>query len=87
MGSGKYSTLALNKSSNTRKQSQMPTREFFDFFNCIGKGATSRVWKVKYKLNRQYYALKEMSKYHLSDKNTISLAFNERDILLPLNSG
>lgn len=89
MGYGQYTALPLNinQGTNLHKQTLKTTKEFFDFYNCIGKGGTSRVRKVKLKRNRQYYALKEMSKYQLSIKNAISLAFNERDILLPLNNG
>ena len=50
----------------------------------IGKGSTSKVFKVKYKQIKQYFALKQMSKSKLIQYNMVTNSIQERYILSQL---
>ena len=56
-------------------------RNSFDFLNCIGKGGFGKVWRVRYKKNCMEFAMKEMSKARIIEKNSVSSVLGERDIL------
>ena len=58
-----------------------PTRNDFDFECVIGKGGFGKVWKVFYKKNKKYYALKEMSKARIVEKKSQSSVNYERELL------
>ena len=60
--------------------------EAFDFKYIIGKGGFGKVWKVKSKKNKKYYALKEMSKLKVLDKKSEKSIKSERDFLSKLNN-
>ena len=44
-------------------------RNSFDFLSIIGKGGFGKVWRVRYKQNFQEFAMKEMSKAKIIEKN------------------
>ena len=60
------------------------SKDDFDFLNLIGKGGFSYVWKVKYKLTNELFALKEMSKKRILDSHMKHNIFNELRILSKL---
>ena len=56
-------------------------RNSFDFLSVIGKGGFGKVWKVRYKKKSQEFAMKEMSKALILEKNCLSSILYERDLL------
>ena len=56
-------------------------RNSFDFLSIIGKGGFGKVWRVRYKKNYKEFAMKEMSKARIIEKNCVSSIIGERDIL------
>ena len=56
-------------------------RNSFDFLYVIGKGGFGKVWRVRYKKNCKEFAMKEMSKARIIEKNCVSSVLEERDIL------
>ena len=56
-------------------------RNSFDFISVIGKGGFGKVWKVRNKKNLKEFAMKEMSKSMVIEKNCVSSILYERDLL------
>ena len=56
-------------------------RNSFDFLSVIGKGGFGKVWKVRHKKDYKEYAMKEMSKALVIEKNCIASILYERDLL------
>ena len=56
-------------------------RNSFDFLSVIGKGGFGKVWRVRYKKNFKEFAMKEMSKARIIQKNSVSSILGERDLL------
>ncbi|KAF7682533.1 cAMP-dependent protein kinase catalytic subunit [Astathelohania contejeani] len=57
-------------------------REYdFHYIRTIGTGTFSRVYAVKHKINRKYFAIKCMDKRMLLKKRQIENIFNEKNIL------
>ena len=56
-------------------------RDSFDFLSVIGKGGFGKVWKVRHKKKYQEFAMKEMSKALIIEKNCIASILYERDLL------
>ena len=56
-------------------------RNSFDFISVIGKGGFGKVWKVRNKKNLKEFAMKEMSKAMVIEKNCVSSILYERDLL------
>ena len=63
----------LNKSSLNKNS--------FKFMYVIGKGGFGKVWKVQYKKTKETFALKEMSKLKIIDKNSEKSINSEREFL------
>ena len=57
----------------------------FEFNEIIGKGGISIVWKATMKKDNKIYALKEMSKVKIIDKNCVNNILFERDLLSKMN--
>ena len=53
----------------------------FDLLSVIGKGGFGKVWRVRYKKNCKEFAMKEMSKARIIEKNCVSSVLGEREIL------
>ena len=60
-------------------------RSSFDFLSIIGRGGFGKVWRVRYKKNYHEFAMKEMSKARIIDKNCVSSVLGERDILAQIH--
>ena len=76
-----------NPKSNTKviQSIELVTRNSFEFLNLIGKGGFSKVWKVKWKKTGAIFALKEMSKPRIIDKQCENTILLERDLLSKMN--
>ena len=59
-------------------------KNYFDFQQIIGRGGFGKVWKVSFKKNK-IYALKEMKKTKIIDRNSINCIMTEREVLSKLN--
>ena len=57
------------------------TRNNFEFLYVIGKGGFCKVWKIIYKKNKKFYALKEMSKAKIVEKKSQNAVKYERELL------
>ena len=62
------------------------TRNNFEFCYVIGKGGFGKVWKVRHKKSKQFYALKEMSKLKVLDKKSEKSINSEREFLSKLHN-
>ena len=62
------------------------SRNTFEFCYVIGKGGFGKVWKVRHKKNKNYYALKEMSKLKVLDKKSEKSINSERELLSKLHN-
>ncbi|CAD8110119.1 unnamed protein product [Paramecium primaurelia] len=56
----------------------------FEFIEVLGKGGFGKVWKVKKRKNKCYFALKMMSKAKVFLKKSVSSVMNERTLLCQL---
>jgi len=74
----------MKTESDNTPQNKEITRDDFDFLLLIGKGGFSKVWKVRYKLTNEIFALKEISKLKILDKNIRKNIFFELNILSKL---
>ena len=62
------------------------SRNNFEFCYVIGKGGFGKVWKVKHKKTKKFYALKEMSKLKVLDKKSEKSINSEREFLSKLHN-
>ena len=74
-----------NQNNNNYYNENELNRNMFEFIYVIGKGGFGKVWKVQYKKTKEYYALKEMSKRKILDKNSEKSINSERKFLSLLN--
>ena len=56
-------------------------KSLFDFLYVIGRGGFGKVWKVRYKKTRQLFALKEMSKVKIIDRQSEKSIKSAREFL------
>ncbi|CAK81344.1 unnamed protein product (macronuclear) [Paramecium tetraurelia] len=56
----------------------------FEFIEVLGKGGFGKVWKVKRRKNKSYFALKMMSKAKIIGKKSVTSVMNERALLCQL---
>jgi serine/threonine protein kinase len=60
-------------------------RNSFNFIQVIGKTSIGKIWKVQCKKYKDIYALEEISKSTVKDKNSFSHVNLEREILSKIN--
>lgn len=60
------------------------TRSHFLFCHPIGRGGFSKVWKVRSRQTKEYFALKEMSKDRIIAKKSVASVLNELRVLAML---
>lgn len=60
------------------------SRTSFVFLYAIGRGGFGKVWKVEKKKEKRIYAMKEMSKVKIYEKNSVDTIVNERRLLAQL---
>ena len=70
-----------NKSSNQNCNYELINRNNFKFISIIGQGGFGKVWKVELKKTNQEYAMKEISKLKIIDKNSEKNIKSERNLL------
>ena len=73
----------LNMNSNFPEEidSEIVTKNSFQYINIIGRGGYGKVWKVLHKKSKKIYALKEMSKVKIIYTKNEILIKNERVLL------
>ena len=74
-----------NKPFESEEPNEVIDRNSFEFINIIGKGGFGKVWKVFHKKRKNYFALKEMDKSKIIDKQSESSIIYERNLLEKLN--
>ena len=70
-----------NKSSDQNCNYELINRNNFKFISIIGQGGFGKVWKVELKKTNQEYAMKEISKLKIIDKNSEKNIKSERNLL------
>ena len=78
---GNKEIMKTNGPSNKYLNYQGMTRNNFEFLYVIGKGGFGKVWKILYKNNKKFYALKEMSKAKIVEKKSQNAVKYERELL------
>ena len=68
-------------SKNEDECSELTDKNSFLYINVIGRGGFGKVWKVLHKKTRIIYAMKEMSKTKIIDRNSQISIKNERFLL------
>ena len=61
------------------------SKNSFQFLSIIGRGGFGKVWRVSNHKYKSEYAMKEMSKKRIIDKNSIKSILYERDLLSKMN--
>lgn len=74
-----------DKDSSIKTTNIQINRSHFEFLNIIGKGGFGKVWKVQIKKYKTFYAMKEMSKAKIIDKNSDRSIRWERELLGKIN--
>jgi serine/threonine protein kinase len=81
-------TLDKGQSYNYRQDiaetSQAVSKNNFIFHFVVGKGGFGKVWRVESKKNKQFFAMKEMSKSKVISKRSVNSVMNERLLLCSL---
>ena len=75
-----------NNNNNNKKDIIELKRDMFKFNYVIGKGGFGKVWQVIYRKTKEKYALKEMSKAKIIDKNSQKFINNELSLLKKLHN-
>ena len=70
-----------NESTIFNDDNEIITKNSFELIKIIGKGGFGKVWRVRYKKNCKEFAMKEMSKARIIEKNCVSAVLGEREIL------
>ncbi|MCQ2821624.1 MAG: protein kinase, partial [archaeon] len=84
--SGKSQPKIINpKNENKKVKEEVVSRNSFEFLNIIGRGGFGKVWKVYSRKYKMFYAMKEMSKAKIIDKNCEKSVKGERDFLSKMN--
>ena len=82
-------TIKIHRHNNTVFQVsnniEIIDRNSFNIISLIGAGGYSKVWEVKWKKTGMNFAMKEISKARIIDKNCVKSVISERDILSKIN--
>ena len=74
-----------NSSPYINSSYELINRNNFKFISIIGQGGFSKVWKVELKKTKEEYAMKEISKLKIIDKNSEKNIKSERNLLSKMN--
>ncbi|CAD8132442.1 unnamed protein product [Paramecium pentaurelia] len=77
----------INEKQEDQLESNITSISNFQFIDAIGRGGFGKVWKVKKKKNKLFYALKVMSKAKIIQKKSVQSVINERQLLSNLRHG
>ena len=67
----KIENSQLFNESTISQNEEIVTKNSFEYLTVIGSGGFGKVWKVFQKKYKKIYAMKEMSKTKIIDKNSI----------------
>jgi serine/threonine protein kinase len=56
-------------------------KNHYEFNYVIGRGGFGKVWRVEKKISKLSFALKEISKVKIYEKNSVPCVINERKLL------
>ena len=73
------------KLNHLNSKKEIITKNSFNFYSVIGKGGFGKVWKVLLIKNQKHYALKEMLKVKIIEKQCEKSILFERDLLSRIN--
>ena len=79
---GSKNSFKLHHLDSTK---EIITKNSFNFYSVIGKGGFGKVWKVLLLKNQKQYALKEMLKVKIIEKQCVKSVLFERDLLSRIN--
>ncbi len=74
-------TFLNNESTIIQEDEERVSKNSFEYLTVIGRGGFGKVWKVYQKKYKKTYAMKEMSKTKIIDKNSVSSIKSERELL------
>jgi len=60
------------------------SKQSFDFESIIGENRFGYIWRAKYKLNGNYYAIKQMKKEEIFKQRAIEMVKMEKEMLARL---
>ena len=75
------SSFLNNESTIFNEDEEIISKNSFEYLTVIGRGGFGKVWKVYQKKYKKTYAMKEMSKTKIIDKNSVSSIKSERELL------
>ncbi|CAD8097558.1 unnamed protein product [Paramecium primaurelia] len=71
----------INEKKEDLMENNVVSVQNFQFIDAIGRGGFGKVWKVRQKKNKQFYALKVMSKPKIIQKKSVQSVMNEKTLL------
>ncbi|CAD8105813.1 unnamed protein product [Paramecium sonneborni] len=71
----------INEQKEDLMENNVVSVQNFQFIDAIGRGGFGKVWKVRQKKNKQFYALKVMSKPKIIQKKSVQSVMNEKTLL------
>ncbi|CAD8110680.1 unnamed protein product [Paramecium sonneborni] len=71
----------INEKKEDLMENNVVSVQNFQFIDAIGRGGFGKVWKVRQKKNKQFYALKVMSKPKIMQKKSVQSVMNEKSLL------
>ena len=77
----KIENSQLFNESTISQNEEIVTKNSFEYLTVIGSGGFGKVWKVFQKKYKKIYAMKEMSKTKIIDKNSVQSIKNEKELL------
>ncbi|CAK94048.1 unnamed protein product (macronuclear) [Paramecium tetraurelia] len=74
----------INEKKEDLIENNVVSVQNFQFIDAIGRGGFGKVWKVRQKKNKQFYALKVMSKPKIIQKKSVQSVMNEKTLLIKI---
>ena len=76
--------MSQNEISSALKNLTTISTNMFDLLEVVGKGGFGKVWKVQFCKGKTIFALKEMSKTKIIERQMLENVFQEKSILSEL---
>ena len=77
--------MSVRKPSTPDSHSVLELKDF-EKHNTLGTGTFGRVYLVRHKYNLDYFAMKVLRKSHIVKLKQVQHIYNEKEILLSINS-